>query len=338
MYEITNEGFSKLVAVSKSWADIGRRCGVKTKPSGGLNSNITADLRLKVKILGLDTSHFPNMGVYKFRPRPSCHIISNEDFFVVGRSSNGDQLKKRLFEMDWKNVCASCNNVHFDDKDGVILWRGKALCLQVEHRNGVHSDNRLQNIELLCPLCHSQTNTYGGRKKLNSQGKPAPTREAVDDPELTKRVRECNSWVQVCTYDGGHWTHTFASEFRRRANAMGLDFSHFIQCGHPIPDQDYFVLDVERKGTSTRQRLFDLGLPNECVGCKNVCFVDIGGIPHWIGKEIVLHVEHRNGVHTDNRLENLELLCYACHSQTDTYTGKNMKKVIKKRKWLSDDL
>ncbi len=42
----------------------------------------------------------------------------------------------------------------------------------------------------------------------------------------------------------------------------------------------------------------------------------------WLGKPIVLQLEHRNGIHNDNRVENLAFLCPNCHSQTETYAGK----------------
>jgi 5-methylcytosine-specific restriction endonuclease McrA len=339
MYEITNEDFTKLVAVSKSWADLARRCGKKSHSKGGISGNITMDLKLKVKLLGLDTSHFLKNGSYNNRPhlKISCRKIPNETLFVKDRSFNGNLLKKRLFEMGWKNECVSCKNVHYDEKDGMVLWQGKELILQIEHKNGVHSDNRIENLELICPLCHSQTSTYSGRNWSRVKGKPTPKRETVDDLELSKRIRQCDSWIKVCTVGGGYYTNIFASEFRRRARALGLDFSHFNPHGvHRIPDQDYFASDTKRKGTITKQRLLDLGWPNECAGCKNACFVDIGGIPQWMDKEIVLQVEHMNGVNTDNRLENLELLCYNCHSQTDTFTAKNHKKSINRRKWLSN--
>ena len=37
------------------------------------------------------------------------------------------------------------------------------LNAQLHHKNGDGTDNRLENVEFLCPNCHSQTDTYGGR-------------------------------------------------------------------------------------------------------------------------------------------------------------------------------
>jgi Zn finger protein HypA/HybF involved in hydrogenase expression len=45
----------------------------------------------------------------------------------------------------------------------------------------------------------------------------------------------------------------------------------------------------------------------------------------WNGKILSLHLDHINGINSDNRLENLRFLCPNCHSQTETYTGKNKK-------------
>ena len=50
----------------------------------------------------------------------------------------------------------------------------------------------------------------------------------------------------------------------------------------------------------------------------------ICGLTNWLGKEISLQLDHINGINNDHRIENLRFLCPNCHSQTDTYAGKNM--------------
>lgn len=55
----------------------------------------------------------------------------------------------------------------------------------------------------------------------------------------------------------------------------------------------------------------------KCQECK-IC--------EWNGKELSLHLDHINGINNDNRLENLRFLCPNCHSLTETYCGKKLKK------------
>jgi len=57
-------------------------------------------------------------------------------------------------------ICSGCSNHGF--------WNNKPLTLQLEHKNGNSSDHRLENLEYLCPNCHSQTNTYGSKNKHNN--------------------------------------------------------------------------------------------------------------------------------------------------------------------------
>lgn len=61
----------------------------------------------------------------------------------------------------------------------------------------------------------------------------------------------------------------------------------------------------------------------KCSSCK---------LSEWMGYKIPLEVDHINGIHTDNRIENLRFLCPNCHALTDTYKGKILKiKSIQKK-------
>jgi hypothetical protein len=88
-----------------------------------------------------------------------------EELLVVGRKTSRRHLKLRLLKDGLKeNRCEEC---------GISEWRGKPLSMQLHHHNGDGTDNRLENITLLCANCHSQTDTYGGRnghKRPDAEG------------------------------------------------------------------------------------------------------------------------------------------------------------------------
>ncbi len=52
---------------------------------------------------------------------------------------------------------------------GLSEWRGKRLVIQIDHINGICTDNRLENLRMLCPNCHSQTETFGARNKVRQR-------------------------------------------------------------------------------------------------------------------------------------------------------------------------
>lgn len=107
----------------------------------------------------LDTSHFGSI-----KPKSnsdSVNVISDEDFFVNGVNRQGTALLKRLIingYKDWR--CENCN---------LTEWLNEKIPLQIHHINGNHYDNRIENLQLLCPNCHAKTENFCTKNKSNKE-------------------------------------------------------------------------------------------------------------------------------------------------------------------------
>lgn len=112
--------------------------------------------------LNLSTSHF---GTIKVRPssngRNQMTARPDDEFFVDGKKADRKSIINRLVNGGYKKYeCEEC---------GITEWNGKPISLQVHHINGHHDDNRIDNLQILCPNCHSQTDTYA-----RAHRKPTP--------------------------------------------------------------------------------------------------------------------------------------------------------------------
>ena len=82
--------------------------------------------------------------------------ISNEKIFVTNSSyKSKHRMKKRIIEEKLLPIVDRCNHCGQG-----LIWNNKPLVLELEHKDGVNNNNNLDNLEMLCPNCHSQTKTY----------------------------------------------------------------------------------------------------------------------------------------------------------------------------------
>jgi DNA-binding CsgD family transcriptional regulator len=92
------------------------------------------------------------------KPRPRVHPLDN--YLVVGRRVNRFHLKTYLFNAGLKeNRCELC---------GITDWLGRPLTMALHHVNGDSRDNSLENLQIVCPNCHAQTENFAGRNAIRN--------------------------------------------------------------------------------------------------------------------------------------------------------------------------
>jgi hypothetical protein len=134
-------------------------------------SNTSQSASQAAQILGIQYGtyrvHALRLGVFKpnqrglGRPKPKKEgngKISLKDIFEGKHPSyQSNKLRKRLFSEGYKEKrCEIC---------GVTEWNGKELSFQLEHIDGNCYNHTFDNLMIICPNCHSQTDTYCGRNK-----------------------------------------------------------------------------------------------------------------------------------------------------------------------------
>jgi Zn finger protein HypA/HybF involved in hydrogenase expression/predicted nucleic acid-binding Zn ribbon protein len=115
-------------------------------------------------LLGIKYSHF-SLGLAGNRGKKSNRKITKEQLLErMTENSRYAPDKQKLIEYNLLS-----QNCYGESCTIVDAWLGKSITLQLDHINGINTDNRLQNLRLLCPNCHSQTETFSGRNSKKPQ-------------------------------------------------------------------------------------------------------------------------------------------------------------------------
>ena len=195
----------ELVSKNINLSDVLRQLNIKI--SGGNHSN----LKLAIKKFGIDTSHFLGQASGKgksspLKKRPEEVLIFRKD---KDRRQTGIVLRRALKESGRKYQCYIC-----EQKE---IWNKEILTLEIHHKDGNWLNDLPENLEFVCPNCHSQIhkkeiikkqkNCIQCNKKINKKstkccscsklGRVGKTKIKWPDNEILKKMVEENSFAKV---------------------------------------------------------------------------------------------------------------------------------------------
>ena len=144
----------------------------------------------------------------------------------------------------------------------------------------------------------------------------------VSDEQFIQIVQNSNSYSD-CLRALGLGTRGGSSTdiLKRRIAELNCSTEHFGKKGQSVTAKyslDEILIENSPYMSITRLKIRLINEGKMEYKCQNC------GITEWLGKPITLQLDHINGVNNDHRLINLRFLCPNCHSQTDTYAGKNI--------------
>ena len=146
--EFSKEEIDKAVSNSRSYRELANKLGYDIT-----SGHYTTDVKKWIEKYNCDTSHFKGKGWSKGN--------YNFERFESKKTFRGSELLQFLLKGEGRPFqCSCCKNSE---------WNGKPISLQVHHIDGNHYNNDLDNLQILCPNCHAQTDTYCGKNAEKSK-------------------------------------------------------------------------------------------------------------------------------------------------------------------------
>lgn len=197
------------------------RTAIKNKNPNSGSGNYY--LKLKIKALQIDTSHFKGQGwcigqnhdkhIKNFVKIPLDKILIKNSTYLSTSNLKIRLLKENLLE----NKCNICGQLP--------IWNNSPLILQIDHIDGDRTNNKIENLRIVCPNCHTQTKTFCAKnrkpktqkclhcqKLINLKRKfcsvdcsnrhnfkdiPKPTKIQWPDHDILKQMVNESSYLQV---------------------------------------------------------------------------------------------------------------------------------------------
>jgi hypothetical protein len=170
-YELTKEQIEEAILNTQSMAAAAKYLGVSRNK-----------FRAYADKYSLFSPNQAGKGIWK-----GVSYKNKEDVFTEGKLPRSVLIKWLKRTREWK--CECC---------GLSEWNGKELTLEIHHIDGNPNNNVINNLQILCPNCHSQTDNWRS-KNIKGYNKTFPK---VSDEELLNAIKDSNSLNEALKYLG----------------------------------------------------------------------------------------------------------------------------------------
>lgn len=252
LYNYTPNQLQELLDSSSSYKEVLRKLNMCDH---GANydtlKKIIDEYKLDLTIITKNRSELNKELLYNLH---GSHRKTLEEIFVENSTyTHGNNIKKKLFEYGLKQyVCEYC---------GLSEWLGEPIPLQVHHENGIHNDNRLENIKLICPNCHALTDTFAGKNIDRSKQKKKEKKKRVAKKGISedgKRLYDgYGNYKVLCPVCKIHFMNKEATQCR--------------EC----------YKKEQRKPKITKEELFNILKTNSYTSAGSILGVDKDTVSRW---------------------------------------------------------
>ena len=152
MYNYSKEELQFMLDNSSSYIDTVRKMRLVGSSNVETLKRIIKEYNLSIDQMNANRRIKMSETTKSYSHRKTALEIINDSKVISSHS-----LKERLIEDGIKErKCENC---------GLSEWMSKCIPLELHHKDGNHANNNLDNLQILCPNCHAQTDTYKGKNK-----------------------------------------------------------------------------------------------------------------------------------------------------------------------------
>lgn len=182
----SKDDLQKIVKESFSFREVANKCGYSMTGGSSIKS-----IKEMISYYNFDTSHFLGQGW-------------NKNNFDYSRFKNGQSIKVAGALKALTNLrgykCEQCLNE---------TWNGDKIPLEIHHKDGNNLNNELNNLQLLCPNCHAQTENWRGKNVQNKI-----KRIEISDEDFAEALKNNSSIRQALislglSPKGGNYTRAY---------------------------------------------------------------------------------------------------------------------------------